>query len=741
MEWSSEASAGDDSASEQPYHASNGSSSSMAGHQHLLEQLCAAVADAWPGMSAASMTSALWSLAVLGGSLPEAALPAVGQALLDMAQALQRAGQPPQAEQHNSSSSSRYEATGRAGYNTDELPRQLVVLLWSLARMGVAPGELQPHHASEQRQQQQQETASSSSVVHAVLHALLPWLPSLSFQGMSMLLWALGSWQLPLQVPARQLEEGMDETAAAAAAAAAGSALLAASAGALHAGAAEGSAQGLAVQLWALARLGLCPPPSWLAAWLAAMWAALPAASSHDCAMSAWALAKLGIAPPGDWLAALCGRAEQLAAGVGPQELPPLLWALARLRYRPQLRVAQALLLRGQALAAAGQLSPQGLALLLWAPASLGLAPRSGWVDAVLAAGCVYLPLFRACEASALLVGLARLQHIPGGLWLEEWWQHTAAMLPYAHGRQLVLLLWGAVQLGQAPPAGWLRAWQAASGRAMAAGQVSSQGYGIMWAALQQLELAPAPAWLAVYWQASSQPACLDGLDCLAAQRSLAGLAAVAGRLPEGLTPPRQWAGAFLAASQQLLPGAHINNLAGMLVAAGELQLALPRPWLAAAMVRLAELLAAQGVISPSSSADSSADSSSSSSSSGAGSSQDNARTSSSSRNSGGFKAHRSLSLAARLQRRQLAVQLQRVLAGLRAQQMLAAPAAAQRRQAEGVPATAAAAAAAAAGASAGGLGIVDALATWPWLADAVRAAWPDKRTAEQALRALSGRS
>jgi hypothetical protein len=241
-----------------------------------------------------------------------------------------------------------------------------------------------------------------------------------------------------------------------------------------------------------------------------------------------------------------------------------------------------------------------------------------------------------------------------------------------------------------------------------------------------------------VYWQASSQPAGLDGLDCLAAQRSLAGLAAVAGRLPEVLTPPRQWAGAFLAASQQLLAGAHINNLAGMLVAAGELQLALPRPWLAAAMARLAELLAAQGVISPSSSADSSADSSSSS---GAGSSQDNARTSSSSRNSGGLKAHRSLSLAARLQRRQLAVQLQRVLAGLRAQQMLAAPAAAQRRQAEGVPATAAAPAAAAAGASAGGLGVADAVATWPWLADAVRATWPDKRTAEQALRALSGRS
>jgi hypothetical protein len=688
---------------------------SMDGRQHLLEQLSLAVADAWPRMSAASMTGAAWSLAVLGEALPEALLPAVGASLLDMAQALQQAGQATHAGQRSSSSSNSNSNSsssvelGRAGYNTAELPRQLVVLLWSLARMGIDPGELQ---AAPKGEQQQDAGSSSSSLVHAVLQSLLPVLPSLSFQGLSMLLWALGTWRLPVHLPAGP-------------AAAVGAALLAASAGALQAGAAEGCAQGLAVLLWALARLGLCPPPSWLAAWLAAMWAALPAANSHDIAMAAWALATLGVAPPGDWLAALCGRAGQLAPVLGPPELPPLLWALARLRYRPQLRVVQALLLRGQVLAAAGQLSPQGLALLLWAPAALGLVPRGGWLDALLAAACGYLPLFRAAEASALLVGLARLQHIPAAPWMAEWWQHTAGMLPYAHGRQLVLLLWGAVRLGQAPPAAWMRAWQAASARAMAAGQMSSQGYGIMWAALQQLELQLPPGWLAVYWHASSQPAALAGLDCLAAERSLAGLAAVAGRQPEGLAPPRQWAAAFLAASQQLLPGANMDNLAGMLAAAGELQLALPQPWLAAAMARLAELLAVQGSISPTRS--------------------DDCSSSSSSKNSGvsstGIRAHLKLSLAARLQRRRLVVQLQRVLAGLRSQQLLAAPPGRRVRQAAATSADAATPPPAAAGGSRGSVGVSDALSTWPWLADAVRTAWPDSRAAEQALRALSGRS
>jgi hypothetical protein len=675
--------------------------------QHLLEQLCLAVADAWPSMSAASMTGAAWSLAVLGESLPEGLLPAVACSLLDMAGALQQARQEQQAWQPSSSSRSSSSSsiqTGRAVYKTCELPRQLVVLLWSLATMGIEPEDLQPNPPSDQQQQQgasSSSTVMSSSAVPAVLCALLPVLPSLSFQGLSMLLWALGTWRISPAAAGRDAAAGD----AAAAAAAAEEALLAASAGALQAGAAQGCAQGLAVQLWALARLGLCPPPDWMAAWLAAMWAALPAANSHDCAMAAWALATLGVAPPGDWLAALCSRAGQLAPQLGPQELPPLLWALARLRYRPQLRVAQALLLRGQALAAAGRLSPQGLALLLWAPAGLGLAPRGGWVDAVLAAAAAYLPLFRPPEGAALLVGLARLQHIPPAPWMQEWWSQSAGMLPYAEGRQLVLLLWAAVQLGQAPPAAWMRAWQLASARAMAAGQLSSQGYGIMWAALQQLEPALPPAWLNVYWQTSSQPAVLHSLDCLAAERSLTGLAAVSNKLPEGLSPPRQWAAAFLAASQLLLPGANLDNLAGMLLAAGQLQLALPQPWLAAAMARLVELLAAQGVISTGSSSSSKAMQS--------------------------VRAHVSLALAARLQRRRLALQLQRVLAGLRAQQMLAAPAA--RRAGAG--------AAAAAAGSRERLGVADALSTWPWLADAVRATWRDSRSAEQALTALSGRS
>eukprot|EP00883_Tetradesmus_obliquus_P007185 jgi/Sobl393_1/17788/SZX64064.1 len=262
----------DDQEAAEQAAAAGGSSFSIDARQHLLEQLCAAVAAAWPGMSPASMTGAAWSLAVLGEALPEGALPSVAGSLLTMATALQQAEQGAAAGQHSSSSSSSGVQPGRAGVNTAELPRQLVVLLWSLARMGIEPQELQPAHGVQQQQQQQQQQqaaggSSSSSAVYAVLRALLPVLPSLSFQGLSMLLWALGSWRLPLHPPAAP--------AAAASAAPAEEALLAATAGALQAGAAAGSAQGLAVQLWALARLGLCPPPAWLAAWLAAMWAAL----------------------------------------------------------------------------------------------------------------------------------------------------------------------------------------------------------------------------------------------------------------------------------------------------------------------------------------------------------------------------------------------------------------------------------------------------------------------------------
>jgi hypothetical protein len=59
---------------------------------------------------------------------------------------------------------------------------------------------------------------------------------------------------------------------------------------------------------------------------------------------------------------------------------------------------------------------------------------------------------------------------------MELWWVETAAGLLQSSGaQQVVLLLWGSVQLGQRPPAHWWLTWQQCSGRAMAAGSITAK--------------------------------------------------------------------------------------------------------------------------------------------------------------------------------------------------------------------------------------------------------------------------
>eukprot|EP00775_Hariotina_reticulata_P012700 gene12700-12831_t len=572
-------------------------------------------------------------------------------------------------------------------------PRQLVLLLWSLAKMQLDPHDLLQQPAAS-------STASSSRdscILWGVLQHIQPHISDLSAQSLVLLLWALSSFRSAVPSPA--------------------------AAGLLEAAARCMSEQvfiphALSVTLWAAARLQLPTDAGWLASWLVSMQAALPACNGHDVSMSVWALATLGVAPPSDWLLAVSIRAGHQAHKLSPAELPALLWSLGRLRYWPPLSVALELLEQGRRLAAAGQLSPQGLALLVWSCGRLGLPVRAAWLDDVMeAAGC-YLPLFGPVEASGLLVGLVRLQYIPEQAWMEAWWAETAAgLLPASGGQQLVLLLWGAVQLGQRPPGDWWCVWQQCSARAMAAGSITAKGYGLIWQALTQLEQAPHPSWLKLFWKCSSQPAVLQAMDCLAAERILVGLAAAAAAQADGgacgvTDVPAGWSATFFAATLPLMPGANLMNLAGLLDAAGQLGLAAPQAWVESAMTQLA-LLATRAGILPSSRA----------------SAGNLGSTGSRSSTDPKHDVHHNFVLSARLQRRHWRICLSQVLSGLRLQHL-------QRRVGRGSSRRGRAVVADSSdiGGPAPEPGVME---RWPWLELAVHATWPDKQSAEQALRML----
>jgi hypothetical protein len=272
----------------------------------------------------------------------------------------------------------------------------------------------------------------------------------------------------------------------------------------------------------------------------------------------------------------------------------------------------------------------------------------------------------------------------------------------------------------------------------------------------------------------------------------LVGLPAVGTQLQQGLALPPAWVEALLPASLKVLPGAKLVNIASMLQAAGQLALPLPPVWLAAAMVRLQQLLVREGLLLPPEGTTHHAPSSSSGG--GGGSEQDLSPPASalgpadSSSGSRVWRPHVSMVLSARIQRQWLQVRLQQVLTGLRAQQMLnpaaqrklwlparqlaeeacwgtaaaaagvagadAAVGVAWARATAGTPGAAAEAASGPAATKAvaelvlaeapansrHGIDSSDVLAVWPWLGTAVSGVWADRRAAQQALQTLAVR-
>jgi hypothetical protein len=449
--------------------------------QHLVEQLAAAAAgEAGRDMSVPTLTSTCWALAHLQAQPPAALLQQAGAALAHQAAGLLQHQSTPQQRWHHIWRQQQQEMSER--------PRRIIILMWALTKIAADLHDLLP------QQQQQRQLDGEDDITHAdlqppdsgsvgsisdllqlILEALTPHMPDLSSQGLLMLLWAAATWT--------KTSSSSSSGCVVPPAAAAG--LLSATAAAMESQAL--TARGLSVVMWSVARLGLTPDAAWLSAWAAALQCALPAAGPQDLAVSAWGLAHMGCPPPPDWLADFSRRAGAVASHMAAQELPVLLWAYGRLRYRPSAAVAHALLQRGGRLASAGALSPQGLSLLLWSCGVVGLELPGRWVDGVLAAACGYLPLFTAREASSLWVGLVSLGHIPPPAWLEAWWGGSKGLVAAAGGQQLVLLLWASVKLGQAPPRHWMDAWLAAAQGAMARGELSAQGYGLMWDALTQV--------------------------------------------------------------------------------------------------------------------------------------------------------------------------------------------------------------------------------------------------------------
>ena len=207
------------------------------------------------------------------------------------------------------------------------------------------------------------------------------------------------------------------------------------------------SCQGLATVAWALTKMRVKLGKGWLEAWGEAMGKQMGGANGYELTIGVWVLVKQGVRPSPEWLLHLLQRVVVLLqqggrnrsglgssssgsavrgsriSGMETLELTRLWWCLSKLGFKPPATIAGTLL--AAVVQRQQQLSPQGFALVVLAVACLQLKPGGRWLKGMVSGAFDLLPLFTFQEAGALLLGLAKLGHLPSEGWMEGWWWET----------------------------------------------------------------------------------------------------------------------------------------------------------------------------------------------------------------------------------------------------------------------------------------------------------------------------
>ncbi|GBF94779.1 hypothetical protein Rsub_07662 [Raphidocelis subcapitata] len=290
---------------------------------------------------------------------------------------------------------------------------------------------------------------------------------------------------------------------------------------------------------------------AWLDPCLRRVWEVLPSAGPADVTQAWLALSRLGISPPPALRAGLLSRTAALLPALRPQAVASVLHSLARLQLDPGPNWWAA---AGGRLAAAmlPAAAPQGLSMVAWA---LGrLRPGAALPPAALAA-------LVSASGAALQRQLAARRPACGA---EQPPAAAAAACRGGDGAvgfsapELAALAWGLGRAGARVPHEWADAFAgvvAAAWDDFSAGELAMAFVG-----LGGVLRASADGWLQIAGAAAEAgPGRQDG-GCLGAT----------------------WRAEALAAARRVMPGAPVEELAGLAVGAARLGLAPDAQWAAA---------------------------------------------------------------------------------------------------------------------------------------------------------------
>jgi hypothetical protein len=189
---------------------------------------------------------------------------------------------------------------------------------------------------------------------------------------------------------------------------------------------------------WALARLGITPPPPWRRRYEAASLGRCEGGAPLPFAMVTWAVARWGYpGPPLRWKQGFLRASQRVLHQLSPRELAMLASAVARLGGGASVDGPSALPIKWQrglvraSQLAAGQASPRELTLLVWSVAKMRLQPRRSWQEAVLAASAASMGEMTAYQLAVTAEGLLGAGVCPPDDWVARW--HLCVELKNAH--------------------------------------------------------------------------------------------------------------------------------------------------------------------------------------------------------------------------------------------------------------------------------------------------------------------
>ena len=217
-------------------------------------------------------------------------------------------------------------------------------------------------------------------------------------------------------------------------------------------------ASDLATSFWALGKMQFRPKPRSLMQIETSLYRKIPSLKPRELAACAWSFSAMKYTPDLEWLDSFAQQCMLIAAEFSQQDWTVVVYSLASIAEEEKDAVIylEDLFISPQLEAQMSKFTPNTIAMLTYSCGVLG-TKSARLLGRLLAAARPHLSLFKANELCALICTPARLKICPDEGFLSAWLVAFEQRIPTLPGSALSTSVWALASLGVSPRAEWQR--------------------------------------------------------------------------------------------------------------------------------------------------------------------------------------------------------------------------------------------------------------------------------------------